>query len=75
MAGGAGVELVATASDDKTVKIWEGGDDGSKHPVATFEMKCPATSVCFSADGANVYIGALDNEIHVRLFCSFSIGC
>ncbi|KAJ7572447.1 U5 snRNP complex subunit [Mycena floridula] len=65
MAGGAGVELVATASDDKTVKVWEGGDEGSKHPVATFEMKCPATSVCFSADGANVYIGALDNEIHV----------
>ncbi|KAJ7572443.1 WD40-repeat-containing domain protein [Mycena floridula] len=31
MAGGAGVELVATASDDKP-----------KHPVATFEMKCPA---------------------------------
>ncbi|KAJ7575883.1 hypothetical protein C8J56DRAFT_1032171 [Mycena floridula] len=28
-------------------------------------MKCPATSVCFSADGANVYIGALDNEIYV----------
>ncbi|KAJ7575868.1 WD40-repeat-containing domain protein, partial [Mycena floridula] len=66
MAGGAGVELVATASDDKTVKVWEGGDEGSKHPVATFEMKCPATSVCFSSDGANVYIGALDNEIHVR---------
>lgn len=66
MAGGAGVELVATGSDDGTVKIWEGGEDAGKHAVATFEIGCPVTSVCWSADGANVYIGALDNEIHVR---------
>ncbi|KAF8885740.1 WD40-repeat-containing domain protein [Infundibulicybe gibba] len=53
MATGAGVELVATGSDDGT------------HPVATFEIGCPVTSVCWGADGANVYIGAIDNEIHV----------
>ncbi|KAF9463086.1 WD40-repeat-containing domain protein [Collybia nuda] len=65
MAGGAGVELVATGSDDGTVRIWEGGEDARKHAVATFEIGCPVTSVCWSVDGANVYIGALDNEIHV----------
>ncbi|KAG6811937.1 hypothetical protein H0H92_005166 [Tricholoma furcatifolium] len=61
----AGTELLATGSDDGTVKIWEGGEEASKVAVATFEIKCPVTSVCWSADGANIYIGALDNEIHV----------
>ncbi|KAL0950291.1 hypothetical protein HGRIS_010270 [Hohenbuehelia grisea] len=67
MAGGAGTELVATASDDGTVKIWESDDSGGvqKLPVATLNIGCPATAVCWSADGANVYVGALDNEIHV----------
>lgn len=71
MAGGAGTELVATASDDGTVKIWEGGPEGSKQAISTFDIGCPVTSVCWSADGQNVYIGALDNEIHVRLTFSF----
>ncbi|KAJ7572469.1 hypothetical protein C8J56DRAFT_1068541 [Mycena floridula] len=43
----------------------DGGDEAVKHPAATFQLKCPATPVRFNADGANVYIGALDNEIHV----------
>ena len=65
--GGAGTELVATGSDDGTVKIWEGGHEASKQAVATFELGCPVTAVCWSADGSSLYIGALDNEIHVRV--------
>jgi Prp8 binding protein len=72
LAGGAGVELVATASDDGMVHVWEGGDDGGKQAVATFDVGCPATAVCWSADGANVYVGALDNDIHVRPVHSLS---
>lgn len=60
-----GTELLATGSDDGKVKIWEGGEEAKKQAVATLEIKCPVTSVCWSADGANVYVGALDNEIHV----------
>ena len=65
MGGGAGIELVATGSDDGTVKIWEGGHEANKQSVATFELGCPVTAVCWSADGSSLYIGALDNEIHV----------
>ncbi|KAF5364063.1 hypothetical protein D9756_000169 [Leucocoprinus leucothites] len=65
MASGSGIELVATGSDDGTVKIWEGGDEATKTPVATLEIGCPVTAVCWSADGASVYVGAIDNEIHV----------
>ena len=65
MGGGAGTELVATGSDDGTVKIWEGGHEANKQSVATFELGCPVTAVCWSADGSSLYIGALDNEIHV----------
>jgi len=65
MASGSGIELVTTGSDDGTVKIWEGGDEASKMPVATLEIGCPVTAVCWSADGSNVYVGAIDNEIHV----------
>jgi len=63
MAGGAGVELVATGSDDGTVRLWDG--EGSKQSVAVWEVGCPVTGVCWSADGQHVYVAALDNEIHV----------
>lgn len=74
MATGSGTELVVTGSDDGTVKIWEGGDEATKVPVTTLDIGCPVTSVCWSTDGANVYIGAIDNEIHVR-FSPFLLRC
>ncbi|CAA7259323.1 unnamed protein product [Cyclocybe aegerita] len=65
MASGSGIELIATGSDDGTVKIWEGGEEAGKQAVATFEVKCPVTSVCWSIDGNSVYVGAIDNEVHI----------
>ncbi|KAJ7739156.1 WD40-repeat-containing domain protein [Mycena metata] len=65
MAGGSGTELVATGSDDGCVRVWDGGEDGGKLPIAEFEVGCPVTAVCWSADGASVYVAALDNEIHI----------
>ena len=64
MAAGSGTELVATGSDDGTVKIWEGGDEAGKIPVATFQVGCPVTAVCWGKDGNSVYVGAVDNEVH-----------
>ncbi|KAF9262382.1 WD40 repeat-like protein [Marasmius fiardii PR-910] len=72
LAGGAGVELVATGSDDGTVKVWEGAEssagdlaDGGKRAVATLEVGCPVTAVAWAQDGQTLYVGAVDNEIHV----------
>ncbi|THV03341.1 WD40 repeat-like protein [Dendrothele bispora CBS 962.96] len=31
----------------------------------TLEIGCPVTAVCWSVDEQNVYVGAVDNEIHV----------
>ncbi|KIM21798.1 hypothetical protein M408DRAFT_333240 [Serendipita vermifera MAFF 305830] len=64
-AGSSGMELIATAADDGTVKMWEGGDEGSKYHVADWNIGCPVTAVCWGPDGNSVYIGALDNLIHV----------
>ncbi|KAJ7509141.1 WD40-repeat-containing domain protein [Mycena galericulata] len=65
MGGGSGTELVVTGSDDGTVRVWDGGEDGGRLPIAEFEVGCPVTGVCWSADGASVYAAALDNEIHI----------
>ncbi|KZT36669.1 WD40 repeat-like protein [Sistotremastrum suecicum HHB10207 ss-3] len=65
IAGAAGVELLATGGDDGFLKIWEESDEGKKAPVATYDFGCPVTSVCWSADGTHVFVGALDNEIHI----------
>lgn len=68
MASGSGTELVTTGSDDGTVKVWEGGEEGGKVPVATFAVGCPVTAVCWGTDGNTIYVGAIDNEVHVRPF-------
>ena len=65
MAGGAGTELLVTGADDGVVRIWEGGMGGDKSAVNEWEVGCPVTAVCWSLDGSQVFIGALDNLIHV----------
>lgn len=72
-AGSSGMELIATASDDGTVKVWEGGDEGSKYHVADWNIGCPVTAVCWGPDGNSAYIGALDNLIHASLAIAYDV--
>ncbi|KAG1464821.1 hypothetical protein G6F46_003050 [Rhizopus delemar] len=57
-----GPEIVVSASDDHTVKVW---DPRSKEAVSTFEHEYQATSVCFSDAGDMVYSAGIDNVIKV----------
>jgi Prp8 binding protein len=58
-----GTELMCTGADDGFIKVWE---EGEKEFVSDWKVGCPVTAVCWSADGSQIYAGALDNEIHVR---------
>ncbi|KAJ3333391.1 hypothetical protein HDU76_008642 [Blyttiomyces sp. JEL0837] len=55
-----GQELLATASDDCTARIW---DPRQKSPVHILEDKYQLTAVAWSDDSNTVFTGGLDNEI------------
>lgn len=52
----------ASASDDGRVLFWEAD---SRYPVASIELGYPVTCVAFSADATQLYVGGVDNAIHV----------
>lgn len=52
----------ASASDDGRVLFWA---PDSRYPVASIELGYPVTCVEFSADGTQLFVGGLDNAIHV----------
>ncbi|KAJ3009311.1 hypothetical protein HKX48_008031 [Thoreauomyces humboldtii] len=56
----ANTELIATGSDDTTVRIW---DPRQKHAVHKFANKYAITATEFSHDGGLVFAGGLDNKI------------
>jgi hypothetical protein len=62
---GGNRELIASASDDGLVKIW---DVEAKLPIDEVELGYPVTSVKWSEDGQQLFIGGIDNDIHVRRF-------
>jgi len=62
VAGGS--ELLASGGDDNYMRVW---DAEKKDPIAEWDIGCPVTAICWSADGAQVYAGSVDNAIHVRL--------
>ena len=61
-------ELVASASDDGLIKIW---DIDSKEAIDEVELGYPVTAIKWSEDGQQLYIGGIDNDIHVSLSNGF----
>jgi Prp8 binding protein len=55
-------ELIVTGGDDGKVRVW---DVEEKEPVETIELGYPITAVAWSADGQQVFIAGLDNDVHV----------
>lgn len=58
----AGDGRVASVGDDGRVLLW---DTESRHPIGSLEMGYPLTCVAFSDDASQLYIGGVDNAIHV----------
>jgi WD40 repeat protein len=58
-------ELIVTGGDDGKVRVW---DVEEKEPVETIELGYPITAVAWSADGQQVFIAGLDNDVHVCTF-------
>lgn len=54
------LNLMASASDDGYVKVW---DTRTKKISHEFLNKYPMTTVCFSLMGERLYAGGIDNNI------------
>ncbi|GAA5868300.1 hypothetical protein JCM8547_002311 [Rhodosporidiobolus lusitaniae] len=68
--GGAGRGLIASASDDGTVRVWS---PDAKDELEVVELGYPITAVKWSEDGQSLYLGGLDNDIHVFSLSSHAI--
>ncbi|ORY90723.1 putative subunit of the heterotrimeric G protein [Leucosporidium creatinivorum] len=68
--GGAGQGLFASASDDGSVRVWS---EESKEAVDTIELGYPITAVKWSEDGQSLFIGGIDNDVHVYSLTSRAI--
>lgn len=58
----SGPELIVSASDDGRVMIW---DPEAKEPLDILEVEYPVTAVTFSDDSSQIYVGGIDNQIHI----------
>ncbi|WFD32308.1 hypothetical protein MSPP1_003353 [Malassezia sp. CBS 17886] len=54
--------LVASASDDGHVLLW---DLEERRPVDAWDFRFPVTAVEFSADASQLFVGGIDNAVHV----------
>lgn len=57
-----GPELIVSASDDNTIKLW---DARKRNPIASFDSGFPVTSVLFNDTAEKIISGGLDNVIKV----------
>lgn len=58
----SGDGCIASASDDGRVLFW---DLESRYPISSLELGYPVTCVEFSDDAAQLFVGGVDNAIHV----------
>ncbi|GAA5909062.1 hypothetical protein JCM5296_000605 [Sporobolomyces johnsonii] len=68
--GGMGRGLIASASDDGTVRVWS---EDAKEEIEIVELGYPITAVKWSEDGQSLYIGGLDNDVHVFSLTSHAV--
>jgi Prp8 binding protein len=57
-----GPELLVSASDDNTIKLW---DARKRNPIASFDSTYPVTSVLFNDTAEKIISGGVDNVIKV----------
>ncbi|KAK0524739.1 hypothetical protein OC842_005739 [Tilletia horrida] len=61
-AAASGREVVASGSDDGWVLLW---DPEERNPIDKLEIGYPVTALAFSEDGKQLFVGSVDNDIHV----------
>lgn len=61
---GAGRETLVSGSDDGTVRIWRLDE---RDAVDEIQLGYPVTAAKWSDDGQQVFVGGVDNDIHVRV--------
>lgn len=57
-----GREILVSGGDDGRVLLW---DPYERTPLDVLEIGYPVTAVAFSDDGGQIYVGGLDNDVHV----------
>lgn len=62
----AGREMLVSGGDDGKVLLWM-WEEQSK-PRESIDVGYPVTAVEFSEDGSQVFVGGLDNDVHVSTF-------
>jgi Prp8 binding protein len=59
-----GREVLVSGGDDGKVMLW---DPQERDALDVLNVGYPVTAVCFSDDGSQVYVGGLDNDVHVSV--------